>query len=101
MDPPGAEFDEEEHVQTAEPERLNGKEVAGNHRRGVGTEELAPAELRATASRRHAGLPEDLGDRRRRDTPTDTCQLADNPGNPSADSHAPVAGPTYGVPPRR
>jgi len=45
----------------------------------MGMEEVAPAELRATASRRHAGLPEDRGDRRRRDTPADACQLADNP----------------------
>src|SRR6266511_314137 len=76
LDKPRAELDEEEHIQAAEPERLNGEEVAGEHRRGMGMEEVAPAELRATASRRHAGLPEDRGDRRRRDTPADACQLA-------------------------
>jgi hypothetical protein len=76
---PRAEFDEEEHIQAPEPEGLDGEEVARDDRRGVGRQELAPAELGASAGRRDAALPEDLGDRRRRHSLTDTCQLADDP----------------------
>ncbi len=64
VDAAGSEFDEEEHVQAAEPERLDGEEVAGDHRGSLGAEELAPVELGASAGRRDAGLTEDLGDRR-------------------------------------
>ncbi len=35
---PAAELDEEEHIEAAEPERLDGEEVAGDHRGGVGTQ---------------------------------------------------------------
>jgi hypothetical protein len=76
---PRAELEEEEHVQASAPERLDGEEVARDDRRGVRTQELAPAELGASAGRRRAGLPEDLGDCRRRDSLTDTCELPDDP----------------------
>jgi hypothetical protein len=56
------EFDEEEHVQATEPERLDGEEITRDHRLGVRTKELAPVELGASAGRRDAGLTEDLGD---------------------------------------
>jgi len=41
---PRAKLDEEKHVQAAEPERLDGEEVAGDHRRAMGTGDasLAP-----------------------------------------------------------
>lgn len=45
----------------------------------MGTQELAPAELGASAGRRHAGLTEDLGDRRCGDAYTDTSELTDDP----------------------
>jgi hypothetical protein len=60
---PRAELDEEEHVQAAEPERFDGEEVAGDHRRGMGTEELAPTQLGASAGRGDTRLTQDLGDR--------------------------------------
>jgi hypothetical protein len=62
MNAAAAEVDEEEHVEAAEPERLDGKEVAGDHRRSIGTKELAPREFGASAGRRDAGVTEDLGD---------------------------------------
>jgi hypothetical protein len=76
---PAAEFEEEEHVEASEPERLDGEEVAGDNRTGVGTQEVAPAELGASARRRDAGSPEDLGDCCRRDSLTYTCEFTDDP----------------------
>src|SRR6266542_1289809 len=70
---------EEEHIQASEPERLDGEEVARHDRRGVGAKELVPAELGASAGRRHTGLPEDLRDCCRRDSLTDACELTDDP----------------------
>jgi hypothetical protein len=46
---------------------------------GLGTEELAPAELGTSAGRRDATVAKDLGDRRRRYSQTDACELADDP----------------------
>jgi hypothetical protein len=45
----------------------------------VGTEEVAPAELGASAGWRHAGLPEDLGDRCCRDAYADPGEFTDDP----------------------
>jgi hypothetical protein len=70
---------EEEHIEASEPERLDREKVASDDRVGVGTQEIAPAELGASAGRRHAGLPQDLGDRRCRDAHADTGQLTDDP----------------------
>src|SRR5438128_8274123 len=79
MHTPPAELEEEEHIQPSEPERLDREKVAGDNRAGVGTQELAPAELGASADRRHAGLPQDLGDRRCRDADADTGEFTDDP----------------------
>jgi hypothetical protein len=48
-----AELEEEEHVEASEPERVDRKEIAGDDRLGVRAQELAPAELGASASRRN------------------------------------------------
>ena len=74
-----AKLKKEEHVDPAEPKRLDREKVASNHRRGVRTDEHAPTELDARAGRWHAGLPQDLGDARRRNANTDTGKLADDP----------------------
>ncbi len=76
---PAAELEEEEHIEAAEPERVDREEIAGDDRLGVSAQELAPAELGAGAGRGHPGLPEDLGDRRCRDAYADTGELADDP----------------------
>src|SRR6266542_1579749 len=75
---PRSELEEEEHVQASEPERLNGEEVAGEHRLGMRTQELTPAEPSPGVGGRQAGLPEDLGHRRGRDAHAHTCQLTDD-----------------------
>src|SRR5437016_2163518 len=41
MDSPAVEFEEEEHVETSEPERFDGEKVAGDDRVGVRTQEGA------------------------------------------------------------
>ena len=76
---PTVELEEEEHIEASEPERVDGKEIAGNDRLRVSGQELAPAELGASARRGHACLSEDLGDRRCRDTYAHTGELADDP----------------------
>ena len=43
MDAAAAELDEEQHLETAQRERLDGEEVTGEHARGLLTEEAAPA----------------------------------------------------------
>ena len=43
LDPAGADRDEEQHVQPPQPDRLDGEEIAGQHRLSVPSEERAPA----------------------------------------------------------
>src|SRR5215207_603876 len=43
MDAPAAKLDEEEHVQAAQGDGLDGEEVAGEHARGLPTKECRPA----------------------------------------------------------
>jgi hypothetical protein len=73
-----AEFDEEEYVEPSKQERLDGEEIAGDHRGGVRAHKLAPTELDARTCVRHARLSEDLGDRGRRDAHTDR-ELTNDP----------------------
>jgi hypothetical protein len=49
VDAATGELDEEEHVQPAEPERVDREEVAGDHRLRVRPEKLAPGEAGAPA----------------------------------------------------
>ena len=79
MDTPAAEFEEEEHREASEPQRVDREEVAGDDRVGVGTQEGAPTELGTSTGRGNAGLPQDLGDRRCRDADTDAGELTDDP----------------------
>src|SRR6266542_1618795 len=79
MHTPSAKLDEEEHIQTSEPERLDGEEIARDHRLGMRPQELAPAEPSSGTGRRHPGLAEDLGDGARADAHTQTSELTDDP----------------------
>jgi hypothetical protein len=76
---PAVELEEEEHIKASEPKRFDSEEVAGDDRVGVRTQEVTPAELGASTGRRHAGLPEDLGDRRCREAYTDAGEFTDDP----------------------
>src|SRR6266545_8122805 len=50
---PAAELEEEEHIEAAEPERVDREEITGDNRLGVSAQELAPAKLGASAGRGH------------------------------------------------
>jgi hypothetical protein len=52
VDPPGAQFDEEQHVQPAQPHRIDGEEVAGDDPGGLLAQERPPRDV---AVRRGAG----------------------------------------------
>jgi hypothetical protein len=47
VDTPAAKLDEEEHVEAAQPDRLDGEEVAGEHARGLLSKERGPTQLGA------------------------------------------------------
>src|SRR6266545_6331629 len=79
LGPARADRDEEQHVQPAQPDRIDGEEVAGEHRLSVLTEERAPAELVALRRRRDAGAGEHVSHQRRRDGDPELAQLADDP----------------------
>jgi hypothetical protein len=49
MDSTAAQFDEEEHIQPLQPDRLDGKEVNGEHASSVRAQELAPRHPTARA----------------------------------------------------
>ena len=72
MDAPAADLEEEQHIESSEPERLDSEEVARDDRCRVGTQESAPAESSARLGGWQAGLAENLGDARRRDPYADT-----------------------------
>src|SRR6266566_1232907 len=57
------EFDEEEHVEAAERDRLDGEEVAGEHAGGLLAEELSPARARAPGRRPKTVGEQDAPDR--------------------------------------
>ena len=61
MDAAAPEFDEE-HVQPAEPERVDREEIAGDHRLGVRPEQLVPREAAALARRAQPLAAQDLAD---------------------------------------
>src|SRR5204863_3172041 len=108
VDAPAVELEEEEHIEASEPERFDSEEVAGDDRVGVSTHEVAPAELGASTGRRHAGLPQDLGDRRCRHAHSDTGEFTDDPLvaparilTPSRSTSSRISSDTAGRPGRR
>jgi len=78
---PGAEFDEEQHIQGLQPDRLHGEEVARHDRLGLRSQELRPG--RSRASRRGTqALPSQQGPDRGCADPN--AKLAEFPGDPDA-----------------
>src|SRR5205823_7003208 len=73
------EFDEEEHVEAAQRDRLDGAEVAGEHAGRLLAQELLPARARTPRRRPRAGGEQDPPDRARRDTQAELQQLAGDP----------------------
>ena len=71
--PPAMQFDEEEHVQGLQPDRLDGEQVTGDDRGGLGAHELAPG----VPVRVRTGLDgQDAADARSGDLDADLLELA-------------------------
>jgi hypothetical protein len=73
------ELDEEEHVEAAERERLDGEEIASEHGCGLLAQKLVPAQPRAPRRGRDAVGEQDASNRARRDTRAKLAQLAGDP----------------------
>src|SRR6266496_1616064 len=67
VDAAALDFDEEEHVEAAQRDRLDREEVAGEHAGGLLAEELAPARPRVPRRRPKPVGKQDAPDRARRD----------------------------------
>ena len=76
VDLPGGQFQEEQHVQALEENRVDGEEVAGHDRVGLGGEELFPGRAGAAGCRVDAGLVQDLPDRAGGDGVAEADQFA-------------------------
>jgi hypothetical protein len=79
MHPAAPELDEEQHVQPAQPERLDGEEVTGQYAVSLGPQERRPVRPAATGRRAEAGLAENPLHRGSRDANAQVAQLADDP----------------------
>jgi hypothetical protein len=73
------EFDEEEHVEPAEPDRLDGEEIAGEHRGRLPAQELPPGRPGSPRRRPKTVGEQDAPDRARRHTQAQLEQLARDP----------------------
>ena len=79
VDASAAEFDEEEHIQSLERDRLDGEEVDREHGRCLRSHEGRPGQPRALADRAKSLLPQDLCHGRRRDGDAQATQLTGDP----------------------
>lgn len=70
------DLDEEQHVDAAQPDRVDAEEVAREDTRGLGVEELAPRWPLAARSRVEPGAEQDAADGARRDADAELCDLA-------------------------
>jgi hypothetical protein len=76
LDAAVADRDEGEHVEAAQPDGVDGEEVAGEDRLAMCAQEAAPRLRVAPRRRRHARPNEDVTDRTRRDRDAQLAQLA-------------------------
>jgi hypothetical protein len=80
VDAAACEFDEEEDVEAAQRDRLDGEEIASEHAHGLLAQELLPARPRAPRRGPRVRVKQDAPDRARRDTQIELQQLASDPG---------------------
>jgi hypothetical protein len=78
-DPPGAELDEEQHVQGLEPDRLHREEVAGHDPCGLGLEELRPCRSKPSWRRAEAVSSQQRPDGRGIHPDAELAQLTADP----------------------
>jgi hypothetical protein len=79
VDAAAFELDEEEHVEAAQRERLDGEEIAGEHARRLLAEEVAPGWARASRRGPETVGKQDAPDRARRYAQAQFQQLAGDP----------------------
>src|SRR5437763_7002139 len=79
LDAAAADRDEDDYVEAAQPDGVDGEEVAGEDRLAVRSEEAAPRLRVAPRRRRQAGVGEDVTDGGRRDGDAELAELADDP----------------------
>src|SRR6266511_3360745 len=79
LDPAALEREEEEHVDSLQQGGLDGEEIAGERRRSVLAEEVAPGELVSPRRRRQTVADEDRPHRGRRNRDAEASQFADDP----------------------
>jgi 5'-deoxynucleotidase YfbR-like HD superfamily hydrolase len=82
MDPPGAQFDHEEHVKGSEPDGLDGEEVGGQDPVCLVAQELPSGWSRPPRSRPQPVSTQQHADRGRRDPDPELGQLAPDPHAP-------------------
>ena len=70
------DLQENQHVQRPQHHRIDGEEVAGQDRAGMGGQELGPGWPVSTRCRRHAMATTDAADRLRRDLEAELEQFA-------------------------
>ncbi len=76
---PGVQLDEEQDVQPPQEHGIHSEEVAGQHRRGLGFEELTPRRPVSVRGRVEAVTQEDVPDAGRRQDNANPRQLAVDP----------------------
>jgi hypothetical protein len=91
--------DEEEHLDAAQQDRLDGEEVAGDDAGRLGPQELAPARTAASRRRCPSGPREQPPDASRRHREAELPKLAVDPPVGPADSPGPAAAPAPESPP--
>jgi hypothetical protein len=79
VDAAAFEFDEEEHVEASERDRLDGEEVAGKHGRGLLAEEFPPARTRTPRRWLKTGRQEQTPQHARRNSEAELQQLTCDP----------------------
>ena len=77
--PAGGQLDEEEDVEAAEQDGINGEEVTSHDGAGVSTEEFAPRQASTTRGRRYALAPKHSADGGSREPVTQLAQLTLDP----------------------
>ena len=77
--PAGGQLDEEEDVEAAEQDGIDGEEVTSQNGAGVSKEEFAPRQASSTRGRRYALAPEHLADGGSREPVTQLAQLTLDP----------------------
>ena len=75
-DPPSAEFDEEEHIELFERERVDGEEVGGHDMRSLRSQECPPRGPRSSRGGPDSVVLQDPGDGARRQPDVELDQLS-------------------------